>query len=429
MAGADVAAPSAAPESASGGRTTSIWRYEPLKALLQGERLPLVVVDLDVFDANVRRLAGIAGAHGKLLRPAAKSIRVPDLLKRVLEVGAPHVRGVMCYSVEEAALLARHGFDDLLVAYPTVQPSDVALAWHLVHEGATLRLMVDAPVHAELLARAWRARASRHEQARPLELCIDVDLSWRPLGRHVGVQRSPVRTLDDFLRVVDAIAAEPELRLAGVMGYEAQIAGLGDENPFAPLLNPAKKMIKRWSAPDVAARREAIARALDDRGVRLTFFNGGGTGSIRTTSEEPWITEVTAGSGFLQSHLFDYYATNENEPAYCFALQVTRSSQPDHVTCHSGGFIASGPTDADKAPVPFLPVGLKATANEGFGEVQTPLVVPPELRGTLAPGDPVFFRPAKAGELAERFNEYLLKRGDQIVGRAKTYRGLGCCFH
>ena len=55
--------------------------------------------------------------------------------------------------------------------------------------------------------------------------------------------------------------------------------------------------------------------------------------------------------------------------------------------------------------------------------------MPPELRGKLAPGDPVLFRPAKAGEIAERFDEYLLKRGDRIVGRAKTYRGLGHCFH
>ncbi len=72
---------------------------------------------------------------------------------------------------------------------------------------------------------------------------------------------------------------------------------------------------------------------------------------------------------------------------------------------------------------------MKPTSGEAFGEVQTPLLVPPALRGRLQPGDPVFFRPAKAGEIAERFNEYLLKRGTEIVGRAKTYRGLGHCFY
>src|SRR4030095_16780621 len=115
--------------------------------------------------------------------------------------------------------------------------------------------------------------------------------------------RSPVRTLDDVERLVAAILARPELRLVGVMGYEAQIAGLGDATPFAPLLNPAKRFIKSRSVRDVADKRRRAMEMLQARGISLEFFNGGGTGSLRTTSTEPWVTEVTAGSGFLQSHL------------------------------------------------------------------------------------------------------------------------------
>jgi D-serine deaminase-like pyridoxal phosphate-dependent protein len=408
--------------------TGASWDYDALKALIRGERLPLMLVDLDVLDANVRRLARIAEGHGKRLRVAAKSVRVPDLLRRILEVGGSAFRGLMCFAVDEAQLLHSMGFDDFLVAYPTVQTSDLDGAWALTHAGATITLMLDAPVHAEMLARYWRERSSG-QTTPPLRVCIDQDMSWRPAGLHIGAQRSPVRTVADMTRVVDAIVAHPELRLVGVMGYEAQIAGLGDATPFAPLLNPAKRFIKSRSVRDVADKRRRAMEMLQARGISLEFFNGGGTGSLRTTSTEPWVTEVTAGSGFLQSHLFDYYASNENQPAFCFALQVTRSSQADHVTCQSGGFIASGPTGPDKAPIPFLPRGLKATGGEGFGEVQTPLMVPPDLRGRLQPGDPVFFRPAKAGEIAERFNEYLLKRGTEIVARAKTYRGLGYCFY
>jgi D-serine deaminase-like pyridoxal phosphate-dependent protein len=405
--------------------STGRWEYERAKRLVAGEALPCMVVDLDAFDANVRRIVDVSAAHGKRLRPASKSVRVPALLKRIFEVGGPTVRGLLCYAVPEAKLLSGHGFDDLVVAYPTVQPSDVALAWELTQTGQTLALMIDSPAHAEILGDQWRARGA----GKPLAVAVDLDMSWRPLGKHVGVQRSPVRTIADLSQVLDAVAARPELRLAGLMGYEAQIAGLADENPFAPLLNPAKKLIKSQSVEDVARRRREVAELIASRGVELDFFNGGGTGSVKTTSREACITEVTAGSGFLQSHLFDYYASNANEPAFCFALQVTRSSQPDHVTCQGGGFIASGPTDADKAPVPFLPPGLRLTKGEGTGEVQTPLVVPPAWQGKLRPGDPVFFRPAKAGEIAERFDEYVLVQGDRVVGRAKTYRGLGGCFH
>lgn len=405
------------------------WNYEELKNLVRGERLPLMVVDLDILDANVERLALVAREHGKSLRVASKSVRVPDLLKRIFQVGGEHLHGLMNFSLEEAWVLAAEGFDDLLIAYPTVQPSDLAIARALTMQGKTVTLMVDSVTHVDKLATYWREASEGGESASPLRVCIDMDLSWRPLGLHLGVQRSPVRSLVDFRRLLDAIRGHSELELAGVMGYEAQIAGLGDRNPFARLLNPTKRWIKRRSIPDVAARRRAVSELLTQLGIKIDFFNGGGTGSIRTTSREAWVTEVTAGSGFLQSHLFDYYVSNENRPAFCFALQVTRISQPDHVTCQSGGFIASGPTERDKAPVPFLPAGLKPTAGEGFGEVQTPLVVPGELRGKLLPGDPVFFRPAKAGEIAERFNEYLLKKGNEIIGRAKTYRGLGYCFH
>lgn len=404
------------------------WDYAQLKELVHGEPLPLMIVDLDVLDANVRRLSQIAREHGKNLRVASKSVRVPDLLKFILQAGGEHFRGLMCFSVPEAGLLASEGFDDLLVAYPTVQPSDLEAARELTRRGVRLTLMVDSVTHIERLAGFWRERSQ--EDARPLRVCVDVDMSWRPASRvHVGVQRSPVRTLRDFETVVEAILRRPELELCGVMAYEAQIAGVGERDPFAPLLNPIKRFIKKKSVPDVAARRRAIADFLRKRGVPLAFFNGGGTGSMRTTAREPWLTEVTAGSGFLQSHLFDYYADNRNRPACCFALQVTRTPQPDRVTCQSGGFIASGAVGADKSPVPFLPGGLAPLRAEGFGEVQTPLIVPPALRGALQPGDPIFFRPAKAGEIAERFNEYLLKRGGQIVGRAKTYRGLGYCFH
>jgi D-serine deaminase-like pyridoxal phosphate-dependent protein len=76
--------------------------------------------------------------------------------------------------------------------------------------------------------------------------------------------------------------------------------------------------------------------------------------------------------------------------------------------------------------MPALPEGLSLLDLEGAGEVQTPLRVP---RGVdLALGDPVFFRHAKAGELAEHVNEYILVRGDVIAERVPTYRGLGKCF-
>jgi D-serine deaminase-like pyridoxal phosphate-dependent protein len=135
---------------------------------------------------------------------------------------------------------------------------------------------------------------------------------------------------------------------------------------------------------------------------------------------------VTVGSGFLDSHLFDRYRGLSLRPAAYFALQVVRRPGREFITCHGGGYVASGAAGRDRLPIPALPEGLRLLSLEGAGEVQTPL----ELSGpsSLVLGDPVFFRHAKAGELAEHFAEYILVRGDRVVARAPTYRGLGKCF-
>jgi D-serine deaminase-like pyridoxal phosphate-dependent protein len=135
---------------------------------------------------------------------------------------------------------------------------------------------------------------------------------------------------------------------------------------------------------------------------------------------------VTAGSGYLDSHLFSYYRDIDLEPAAYFALQVVRRPKAGVVTCHGGGYIASGEAGVDRLPVVALPEGAKLMPLEGAGEVQTPVVLPAGV--DVAIGDPVFFRHAKAGELAEHFAEYLLVRGERVVDRAPTYRGLGQCF-
>jgi energy-coupling factor transporter ATP-binding protein EcfA2 len=103
-------------------------------------------------------------------------------------------------------------------------------------------------------------------------------------------------------------------------------------------------------------------------------------------------------------------------------------SAPDAgtATVLGGGYPASGPAGRDRLPKPYLPAGLRLTALEGAGEVQTPLTG----RGarSLRPGDRVYLRHAKAGELCERFNSLLLIEGDRVVDEVPTYRGEGQTF-
>lgn len=397
-------------------------RYRRYREAVRDEPLPLALVDLDALERNVDTLVAPVKRAGKTLRIASKSVRCVELLRRIAARGGAVVRGVMAFSPAEASYLVAEGFDDILLAYPTAQPHDARLVAEANRAGARVSIVADAPEHLAVLSAAAAVAGVR------VPVLADVDVSYRPLGDrvHLGVRRSPLRAPARIADFVEAIARAPGLVFGGLMAYEAHVAGLPDDNPFAPLLDGPKRAMKRFARGAVRAQRAAVVRELQRRGIAVPLFNGGGTGSVAWSAEDPALTEVAAGSGFLDSHLFDGYRGLALEPAACFALQLTRRPGPGHVTCQGGGFIASGAAGPDRLPIPYLPAGLRLTGLEGAGEVQTPLLVPDGLELEL--GAPVFFRHAKAGELAEHVVRYLLVRGDRVEARAPTYRGAGHCF-
>ena len=391
--------------------------------MLSERALPAAVVDLDALERNVDRLVEALGEGPTTLRIASKSVRHPGLLRRILDRCGSRGRGLLCYSAEEAALLAREGFDDLLIAYPIAGAPAARIVASLVAGGHRVWATVDCSEQVQLIAEAAA------EAGTIVELCLDIDLSWRPLGGvvHLGVRRSPIRSGASAIHLAEAVAEQPAVRLTAVLAYEAAVAGVQDRNPGSRLLDPIRGLIKRRSRPLAVARRREILESLWGIGIVPEVVNGGGTGSVSSTASDPLVTEVAAGSGFLCPHLFDGYRGLELEPAVFFALPVVRRSDPDHVTCFGGGYVASGAAGRDRLPRVHCPRGLTPVELEGFGEVQTPL----RWRGQgAAPGlgEPVVCRHAKAGELAERFSTYLLARGDRIEAEEPTYRGLGGSF-
>lgn len=396
--------------------------YEQWRDLLRDEPLPAAIVDLDAVDRNLAVLLGKL-ADGPTLRLASKSVRVPAVLRHLLDRD-PRVQGVMTWSAPEAKLLADRGFTDLLNGYPVGRAHDAAIFAELAGRDAVRAVaMVDADDHLGLLSLAATERGVT------IPVCLDVDVSLRLLGGavHLGVRRSPLRDADSVLALARRIRNTPGVELVGVMAYEAQVAGLPDRAPGQSLQAPVYRLIKARSRTLAARRRAAVRDALAADGFALNLINGGGTGSIEATSSDGSCTEVTAGSGFYAPTLFEGYDGLALEPAAFFALPVVRTSDPDHVTCGFGGFVASGPTDASRSPSVHLPRGLSILGMEGFGEVQTPLKI-----GAGAPplrlGDPVICRHAKAGELMEHAAEVLLVRDGAIVERAPTERGLGLAF-
>ncbi|MFJ1990519.1 amino acid deaminase/aldolase [Streptomyces sp. DASNCL29] len=388
-------------------------RYDRATAHLEA---PVAIVDLGAFDDNARDLVRRAG--GKPIRVASKSVRCRALLERVL--ARDGFAGIMSFTLPESLWLAREGFDDVLLAYPSADRDGFATLTGDPKLAEAVTVMVDDVSQLDLID---SVRAGTEE----VRVCLELDTSLRMFGGRVrvGALRSPLRAPEQLAALARAIADRPGFRLVGLMAYEGHVAGVGDAVPGSPLRSRAIRLMQSVARRELAARRAAAVRAV--RAVAdLEFVNGGGTGSVQHTAAEDAVTEIAAGSGLYQPRLFDHYTSFRGRPAALFAQPVVRRPGVGVVTVLGGGYPASGAAGPDRLPVPYLPEGLGYDSMEGPGEVQTPLL------GTAADdlliGDKVWFRHAKAGELCERFDTLRLIEGDRVVAEVPTYRGEGRTF-
>ncbi|MFI5982820.1 amino acid deaminase/aldolase [Streptomyces sp. NPDC051555] len=390
-------------------------RYDRATAHLDA---PLAIVDLDAFDANADDLVRRAG--GKPIRVASKSVRCRTLLERVL--ARPGFAGIMSYTLAESLWLARSGFEDVLLAYPSADRTGFAELASDPKFARAVTVMVDDPAQLELIDHA------RDGGAEEIRVCLELDTALHLLGGlvRVGARRSPLREPEQLAALARAVTARPGFRVVGLMGYEGHVAGVGDSLTGRPLRSRAIRLMQATARKELAVRRAETVRAVREVVGELEFVNGGGTGSVQQTAAEHAVTEIAAGSGLYVPRLFDNYTSFRGRPAALFAQPVVRRPGVGVITVLGGGYPASGAAGADRLPQPYLPQGLRYDPQEGAGEVQTPLLGAPA--DDLRIGDRVWFRHAKAGELCERFDALHLVEGDRVTATAPTYRGEGRTF-
>lgn len=409
------------------------WETDPaaywatIDAGTHGLDAPVLVADLDALRHNVADMR--RRAAGKPIRVASKSLRSRPMLDALLRV--PGYAGVLAYDVAEAHWLAadgiahdgapRPGCPDVLVGYPSADLGAIAALAADETAASRVTLMIDDPEQLDLVDAA--VPPSRRPD---LRVCIDIDASFHaPALGVIGALRSPVRTRAEASALAVTVSGRKGFRLVGAMTYDAQIAGVGDLSIRRPGAGALLRTMQRASWDELVARRLEILTDLR-RIADLEFVNGGGTGSIERNASDPNISDIAAGSGLYGPHLFDQYSHFRPAPAMAFGLAVVRRPAPDTVTCHGGGWIASGATGSDRLPVPVWPAGLKLTGREGAGEVQTP--VQGERARRISLGDRVWFRHTKSGEPAEHSQTIAVLSDGAVLNQLPTYRGEGRCF-
>jgi D-serine deaminase-like pyridoxal phosphate-dependent protein len=223
---------------------------------------PALVVDLDVFEANITAMAMLVAGTGKTVRPHVKTHRTPELARR--QLGGPAI-GVTCATVGEAEAMVEAGLDDVFVANEVVDPLKIARLAALARR-ARIAVAVDDPEPVALLSNA-AATASV-----VVDVLIDVDILLHRCG---------VSTADDALGLARAIERAPHLRLRGIMGYEGRVR-LRDEDR-------AGKIARAY------ARLAEIRAALVAAGFPVEVVSAAGTSTLPEALADPFITEIQAG--------------------------------------------------------------------------------------------------------------------------------------
>jgi D-serine deaminase-like pyridoxal phosphate-dependent protein len=214
--------------------------YQYYKQTFSESNYPLCFLDRDLLKENITQVKARI-SNSKTIRVASKSIRSVEVLKMIMESDTSVFKGVMCFSMAEAVFLSQKGFDDLLVAYPSMQEKAIADVCLEIQKGKKIVLIVDAKLHVDVVQRV----AKKTNTIVPI--CLDIDMSSDFPGLHFGVWRSSLFNKNQVVELVDYIQKNDNVKLEGVMGYEAQLAGVGDNMPGQALKNKIIQWLKKIS--------------------------------------------------------------------------------------------------------------------------------------------------------------------------------------
>ena len=351
---------------------------------------PALVCDVDLLDANLDAMAGLASAAGVALRPHLKTHKSAFVAQRQLRRGAV---GLSCASVSEAEVIVeRLGADSdgerlsVLVTSPVVGAGPLARVGALAERSALI-VAVDHPDAVGDLA-------SVVGPGQVLSVVCDVD---------VGLGRTGVTDPAAAREVVGRIHHHPRLRFVGVQGYGGQLQHL----PGRPA--------RREATVAATVRLVAVIEALEADGYVVDLRTGGGTGTAGIDIDLGVLNELQTGSYVFMDR--EYRDALGDDPEGRFAHSLTVATTV--VSANQTGFVT-------------VDAGLKAMATDagtpvviGHGEDVTYHFFGDEhglvTRGSttdLRRGDRLELVPPHCDPTVDRYDVMWLVRGDMVVGAA-----------
>ena len=231
---------------------------------LEDLETPAVVVDLDVVEGNVRRMADRAGRNGVRLRPHAKTHKIPELARLQLAAGAA---GISLAKIGEAEVFADAGFADVFLAYPVVGPEK---ARRLLTLSDRMRLAIgaDSVEGATSVGDVFAAAGRR------IDVLLKVDCGYHRVG--VAPEKAAA--------IAKRLADLPGIALRGIFTHAGQ----------------AYLASGRAEIEEIARREGEIlvsaAGMIRAEGLPVDEVSVGSTPTARTAMTVPGVTECRPGN-------------------------------------------------------------------------------------------------------------------------------------
>src|SRR5215212_3832600 len=171
---------------------------------------PAVIVDLDIMDRNLSRMADYCRRHQLLLRPHTKTHKIPELAKRQIASGAT---GITVAKTGEAEVMLNAGITDILIAYPIVGDEKTARLARLAE-----RAQITVSLDSEDAARGISQAASSH--GTKIGVLLEMD---------VGFGRCGLGTETDLVTLAQKITTLPALEFKGLMFFPGHFGVVPEE--------------------------------------------------------------------------------------------------------------------------------------------------------------------------------------------------------
>jgi 3-hydroxy-D-aspartate aldolase len=344
---------------------------------------PCLVVDLDMFKANVKHMAGTTKANGINLRPHVKVHKSVDVAKHQIEAGAI---GLTCATIAEAELFSGAGIKGVLWTKQPVGKNNTLRAIALSKKDPTFMFVSD---DAKVIDWVEEAAAANNVKVR---MAVSV---------FAGMTRQGIEGGKPALELAQKISSSKHIQFEGFMAYSGNAAH-----------TKGFEARKKKSMEVLAGVRESKDLALKS-GLPVNFISGGSTGTYNI-DHETGLSELECGTYvFMDTEYFiiggqdgDMKRYNDWKGAMTVLTTVDSQHHPNLITTDYGNKVLAKKTDEVKE-MPWLQIGVGGAE---YGALSW-------NEGEQAPklGDRLEVYCTNLDQTTNAFDRYYVTQGDKVV--------------